>query len=331
MGPDEVRAVLERYPAGLRPLSAPEPLGNAGGLSGARLWRFRSGAGPMVLRAWPMDWPGRLALERIQRWLDEARGLGFVPVPLPGLDGRGLQDCGGRIWELAPWLPGAADLGRPPDPIRVRAGFAGLAAFHRRLARHRSLGPSPGLARRLAEVEALRLGGLDRLADAIDRRPAGPIAPEARRWIALARRLAPAIGDRLRIEAGRVVPLQPCLRDARPDHFLFEGDRLAGLVDFGAMGVESVAGDLSRLASDWLGPDRGARAGAIASYSAIGPLAPDEVRLIEVFDSSTALLGPGHWVRWHFEDGRTFDDPDAVARGLHRGLGRLELLIGAGT
>ena len=56
-----------------------------------------------------------------------------------------------------------------------------------------------------------------------------------------------------------LIRLQPALRDARPEHFLFEDDRLSGLVDFGAMGVESVAADLARLIGEWFDGDPDAR------------------------------------------------------------------------
>ena len=46
----------------------------------------------------------------------------------------------------------------------------------------------------------------------------------ALRWLGLARARLPRLLDPIREAAGRVVPLQPCLRDARPEHFLFEGD-----------------------------------------------------------------------------------------------------------
>ena len=71
-------------------------------------------------------------------------------------------------------------------------------------------------------------------------------------WLALARQLGPMLLVPLEQSADRIIRVQPCLRDARPEHFLFEGDRLSGLVDYGAMGVDSVAGDLARLwASGW--------------------------------------------------------------------------------
>jgi homoserine kinase type II len=119
------------------------------------------------------------------------------------------------------------------------------------------------------------------------------------------------------------VALQPCLRDARPEHFLFSGDRVTGLVDFGAMAIESVAADLARLLSEWVGPDRSARAEGLAAYTPIRPLDGFELALIDVFEDSAALLGAGRWVRWHFLEGRVFDDPSAVAGGIARGLDRL--------
>jgi homoserine kinase type II len=113
------------------------------------------------------------------------------------------------------------------------------------------------------------------------------------------------------------------LRDARPDHFLFSGDRLTGLVDFGAMGLESPAADLARLIGEWIGPDASARSAALDAYTDVRPLDASETQLIDVFADSAAWLGPARWVRWHFVDRRRFDDPDAGKVGLERALGRL--------
>ncbi len=116
--------------------------------------------------------------------------------------------------------------------------------------------------------------------------------------------------------------LQPCLRDARPEHLLFTGDRVTGLVDFGAMAIESVAADLSRLLADWVDGERPARADALDAYSAVRSLDDAESDLLRVFEDSADLLGGGHWVRWHFVEGRVFNDPEAVLKGLERGADR---------
>ncbi len=318
------RAFLDRYPASCRPTSPPRPLGNAGGLSGARLWRFDSGRGSLVARCWPEDGPDLARLSGIHAWLAGAADLGFVPAPIPTLDGRTAVEVDGRLWEVAPWMPGVADLGRPPAPGRLRAGFAGLAAFLARLGPAGSVGPSPGLAARVAEIDRLLLGDFGAIRAAVDRAPADECSTLARAWLDRAIVLAPRIGESTRKAAGRPLPRQPCLRDARPDHFLFDGDRLAGLVDFGAMGVDSVAGDLARLLAEWVGPDRTARAAALASFESIRPLSEAEARSIGAFESANALLGAGHWARWHFLERRRFDDDRAVLKGLRRGLERLD-------
>ena len=124
-----------------------------------------------------------------------------------------------------------------------------------------------------------------------------------------------------------VVRIQPCLRDARPEHFLFEADRLSGLVDFGAMGVDSVAGDLARLMGEWLDGDLVASEEALAAYEQVRPLDPDEARLIGVFEAATALLIGERWVRWHFVENRHVRDPQAVSKGLERGLKQLDRLV----
>ena len=329
------KAILAPYPAIARATSAPVPLGNAGGLSGASLWRFESARGPIVARLWPVDGPSPSALRVIHGWLSMESDLAFVPRPIPTVDGRTFVEADGRIWELAPWMRGTAELAIEPDlpgapgpvprpVVLVRAAFRGLASFHLRLGSIQARGPSPGLIARSEEVQALIGGEFDSLRIAIDRRSADPLAPIARRWLDLARTFAPRMVEPLRRAAKLGLPIQPCLRDARPDHFLFEGDRLTGLVDFGAMGRESVAADLARLIGECPGIDRDV---GLESYQSIRPIEVDEWSAIEAFERANALLGAARWVRWHFVEGRVFEDPIAVDRGLKRGLDRLMLRL----
>src|SRR5690349_6854153 len=81
MIPDALKVVLERYPKAAQPLGEPEPLGNAGGFSGAQLWRFSSGIGTLAARAWPIEGPPAAALQQIHDWLALTRTLGFVATP----------------------------------------------------------------------------------------------------------------------------------------------------------------------------------------------------------------------------------------------------------
>jgi Ser/Thr protein kinase RdoA (MazF antagonist) len=60
-------------------------------------------------------------------------------------------------------------------------------------------------------------------------------------------RLAPDLERQLAAHVDRPVPLQPALRDILDEHVLFVGDQVTGIIDFGAMRIESVAGDIARL------------------------------------------------------------------------------------
>jgi Ser/Thr protein kinase RdoA (MazF antagonist) len=247
-----------------------------------------------------------------------------LALPLKTLESRTIVELEGKLWELAPWLEGLADLARPPKPEHLRAMFAGLAAFHARLGRHPSQGLSQGLGVRALEIHRLMTSEFADLKAAIEQKPTDPASPLALRWLERAIKLAARLRIEIRPATDRVLPLQPCLRDARPDHFLFKNDKLIGLVDFGAMGRDTVAADLARLLAESVGADRWARAEALQAYESIRPLTEPEARSIEAFERANALLGPARWVRWHFLEARTFDEPDAVLQGLRRGLERLD-------
>jgi Ser/Thr protein kinase RdoA (MazF antagonist) len=319
-----VTTVLARYPSGAQPMSAVESLGNAGGLSGARLWRYQSGHGLLVLRACPPHGPGREHIARVHEWLRKGSALEFLPLPLAGSAGCTIQEAAGCLWQLEPWMPGEPDRSAP-SAAHVRAAFAGMAALHQCLADARVEEFSPGLVERYQNVSELIQGGFDRLAAAVGAIGGGDEHRlAAHRWIELGRQVAPLLIGSLASAAGRRISLQPCLRDARAEHFLFTGGRLSGLVDFSAMGVDSVAGDLARLMGEWLGGDPSLHAQALAAYGSVRSLTPEELGLIDVFQSATALLIGERWLRWHYLEGRRFENPWALSEGLARGLTQLE-------
>jgi homoserine kinase type II len=317
-------ALLDRYPKTCRPIGPLEPLGNAGGFSGASLWRFDSPTGPLLLRRWPGDGPDRRRIEQIHGWLNQAADLGFLPVPIATLAGPTVVSEAGRLWELAPWLEGTPDLDRPPELAHLQKMWAGLATFHVRLGADFTFGMSPGLLTRAEELDRLILKEFESLNAAIGRRSLDPASTLAKTWLNRAIPLASRFRDEVRQMGSRLLRIQPCIRDARPDHFLFQEGRLTGLVDFGAMGRDSVAGDLARLLAESIGRDRLSRSEALRAYESIRPLSEIEARSIVIFERANALLGPARWVRWHFLESRAFDETDTVVRGLRRGLERLD-------
>ena len=120
--------------------------------------------------------------------------------------------------------------------------------------------------------------------------------------------------------AGLSVRLQPCLRDPRGEHFLFTGERLTGLVDYGAIDLDCVAIDLARVLSDWLESDRAARALAHEDYESVRALDASERALIAVIETASAALTPGVWLRRLWLEGRQFDDKGAVANRIQKAM-----------
>ncbi|MFO0890172.1 MAG: phosphotransferase [Isosphaeraceae bacterium] len=323
--------LLRLYPSHVQPIGSISALGNAGGLSGARLWRYRSDLGEMACRAWPTDGPTPDRLATIHRWLDLCRALRFVPIPVAALDGTTFHVREGRLWELAPWLPGAPCVDQIPGRARLVSALQALARVHVALSGETTRSTSPGLARRVRELQELECTGFARIAESLQGRPDDPIVPLARRWMTLARvqvpRLLPWLLDRSRLE----VTLQPCFRDARPEHFLFEGDSITGLVDFGAMGIETVAVDLARLLGEWLDGSPAARAEVLAAYADVRPLDDSELALIEAFAAVADVLIAGHWISWTYLESRRFDSTASVTLRVRKGLARLERLSAATT
>jgi Ser/Thr protein kinase RdoA (MazF antagonist) len=320
---------LARYPQRLQPIESPQSLGGAGGASGARLWRFRAAAGEMVLRAFPKDGPALEHLQTIHKWIEElSQDVRIsVAVPLLGLDGRTIQQHEGRFWELTRWLPGSPELRHTVAADRVQAAFTALAAVHTRLSAHQRRGTSPGLRQRVRELESLGAGRLEVIAESLRRTGASTRASQGRRWVGLARAAVPVLLPSLRDAALLEIWLQPVLRDARPDHFLFDGDRLCGLIDFGAMGFESVAADLARMCGELPLDDHSLRSLALNAYQQVRALDDSEFALIAALQTAADVLIAAHWLIWYYLDHRVFDDASQVDRGIARGLFRLEHLI----
>ena len=324
MSPDPLNAaaaeVLRRYP---RPLwsGAPLPLGNRGGFSGARLWRLD---GPLCLRAWPAGFHTQ-RISFIHHCMTHARaaGLTFTPRLFPTAAGTTAVEHAGRLWELQEWLPGEADYHRAPSPAKLRAAVAALARLH---LCWQSLSPAsvacPAIERRLnivREWQTLVQTGWRPLPPADD--PVGPAAERA--WRLLPGRID-AIPERLKRWADRAWPLQPCLCDVWHDHVLFDGDRVTGLIDYGAMKIDHPAVDLARLLGSLVEDDPDGWAAGLAAYRDVRPLSADEAELARALDATGAVAAAAVWLRWLYHDGKEFEDRAAAGRRLEEILGRLE-------
>jgi hypothetical protein len=329
----DIQAVLERYPAECRAGSA-VPLGPGGGFSGARIWKLSTQCGQLALRRWPAEHPTPERLAWIHAVADHsfANGFRLLAQPIATRDGRTFVYHAARLWELTPWLPGEADRTHPPKTERLQNALRELAAFHRSaeaFPRTRSRrGPSPNVAKRRAKLAQMIAGGLAKLDGALDAPQVSPEIRElGRQYMTLFPRVSPIVGPMLDEVARFEVALQPALRDIWNEHVLFAGDNVTGILDLGAMGIESPASDVARLLGSFVGNDGAAWEIGLAAYTAIRPLDEDERRLATAIAQANILLAPGNWLQWLLIERRTFDDMPAVVKRLRITVERLREFV----
>ncbi len=330
-----IGTILKRFPGRLDLMPA-EDLGSAGGFSGARFWRIRAEGQTYGLRRWPREHPDPRRLEYIHSVLRHVAENGFDKIPLPVLcqDGRSSVVEDGHSWELTPWLPGRADFCEQPSDTRLRACMQALARFHLAAATHPSARPagrpSPGIQKRRDQLQDLCSGRLKLVAGSVKRGDWPELPARANKLLTLFPRCAPSLTEKLREASTLSVPLQPVIRDIWHDHVLFVGDEVSGIVDFGAMRVESVAGDIARLLGSLIADDEIRRQAGLGYYTDIRRLSREEAALVEVFDKSGVLLSGLNWLDWIYVQGRQFEDRERILIRLDQAICRLELLAAAG-
>ena len=261
-----------------------------GGFSGAYVWRGDAAGTPRVaLKAWP---PGA-SPERIQQvhaWLANAEHLPFVPTVFAGAGGRTAFVEADRVWDCGRWLPGEPRTA--PSVAEVALACEAVARLHGAWSDEAHRGPFPGVRNRLralADNEPLLREGPDALP------PVSPhLDPLLCRAVLVAARAAPLAVRALQPWEHRTFALQPCARDLRGEHVLFEDARVSGIIDYGATAVDHPAVDLARLLDDYAGEDDAHFGAGMNAYRAARGAfdAPDEfVRLLARTGAVCSVLG----------------------------------------
>ena len=318
------------------------PLGSAGGWSGSRLWRVSavgnalrgvpahrgapiftvdSNIEPLdlCLRRWPPGHPSPQHLAQIHTIMARvARDLPAVPVPQVTLAGGTFVQLDGHLWELVTWQPGQANYRDAPSRPRLRGAMQTLARFHDLAGISNQTQPlvPPAVADRLRQWHELRGGLLARIEQSIEQPLGNPLDELAPRLFhaVKAAYFASQAGESLR-EAPRV-PLQPAIRDVHHDHVLFSGDEVTGLVDFGAMRIDTPLADVARLVRSLAGDDAAERDFALAAYAELRPLSAADRRLIAWLDETGAILSAFNWLHWLYVERRDMGEPDPILRRL---------------
>ncbi len=235
------------------------------------------------------------------------------------------EDVEGVLWEAVEFLPG-----RPiavPDAVGRSAALRRLAAIHvaaaslpegaPRLARSR------GLVERIERAAAVReKPWRDRWRNSADRPRCGDaVVAVFERAIESFAAEGPAALERIMRTPPIETPCQAVLRDVWSDHVLFEGDRVSGIIDFHAAGIDTVATDLARLVGSWMLAAKAAESKpcweeCLAAYESIRQLEDRERRLVRFLHHAGVIVAIDNWFRWLVEERRSFPDLHSVANRL---------------
>lgn len=301
-----------------------------GGFSNSMVWKVSVQTETYSLRAWNRESMTESKLSRLHRFIEFAhqRTNGIVPAIRKTVAGSTFVATGNLIWEVLTWIPGEATFSRNPTEEKLRAGLHALAKVHcawREFA-NPFPAPPPAVLKRLELLNSWK----QQKGFALAAELAKPAKGELREIAAIGGEFLKAfwcyesqIRLELQIAAQFQVKIQPCLRDIWHDHLLFDGERVSGIIDFGAVDWDTIATDLARLLPSLVGDDKAKWEIGLQAYAEVAELTPVERDLVSICDRSASLLSGLNWMQWIFLEDREFADWNAVYARLQTFRDRL--------
>ncbi len=262
----------------------------SGGFSGARVWRGDDAGGVprLALKQWPTETtPERLT--QIHDWMSQAAHLPFVPSAISTLDGTTTAQYDNRIWDATEWLLGHPCI--PAGKSLVESACSSVAELHACWSHSTTHSLSPGIKRRIEVLSHWNSSS----------HPSA--ATDDGNWSHLFQLSLPALQRMVPIALHMLSPLenaalqlQTCIRDLRGEHVLFEETRVTGIVDYGALAIESPAFDLARLLGDLVGEDSELFALGLKKYRDARPSFECSDRFVRLLDRVGVVCSLIGWV-----------------------------------
>ena len=300
----------------------------SGGLSGAQIWQCQSPQGLVALRCWPSAHPTPQRLSEIHAAMLAAsqRGIAFVPAIAKNRHGGTFTSDGKRLWEVTQWMPGTADYLQAPSPQRLQAALQALASLHRAWQQAPQLpihtGLSPTVFDRSEKLELYLRQLRDWTRQPLDNSPHHRLAQQTLQHLAAC---GPHLHQLLKTLHSQSVTLHFVLRDVWSDHILFSGDRVTGIIDFGAARVDEPATDVARLLGSLEPFDQRQWLVGWEAYRAVNPHV--ELERVRVLDRVGTLLSAVQWLQWLVLQPRSFNMATSqLIERWQRLLLRLELM-----
>ena len=295
-------------------------LGGAGGFSGAEIWRVNAPLrGDLCLKRWPRQFQDQERLEWIHKVLIFARANGCPELvqPIQSSTGATFVYAHETYWDLSPWAQGESLTPESINADQINSAVETLARFHQATARYFfNFARSP----KMASVRE-QLLNVQNTIDVIKPHVSEFSWLKTDQWMNFATH-APAIAmDVARFlltHTATMFPVQPIISDIRSEHLFFTGDKVSAIIDFGAMKIDSVACDLSRLFGSLFADDPNRFQAALKNYSSHRQLSASEYDVVLPLSHAGVILGLTNWLIWLLVEKRQFDEPaHAHARVQH--------------
>ena len=282
-----------------------------GGFSQSRVFRCKAQGREYCLRSWPKQTYALERLEKVRRAVGQTHAAGMICLPnyFPDAEGEFLLDAGDSYWELCEWLPGKADYLVNRSPEKLGAALETLAALHQAWSGESGQDFSPAWRRRITGLEeAAQHQFTQKLlleSHKCTERSAGSceLAMLGMKTANLTREHASSLHSLLNFIPARA-NLHFVLRNIWSDHVLFSGEKVSGVIDFGAAGIDEPATDVARLLGSMEPADADQWWHGLCEYRKHSPsLCPHRVL---VLDQVSCLLSAIQWAKWLILEGRQF-------------------------
>ena len=260
------------------------------GFSSTRVWRYTTSIGDWAIRWTPQTTSDRERMAWIAIYLSKLRinGAAYLPTPLHLKTGESFVENRSGLLQVETWMSGDRLTPTSTENQKQTAIYS-LADFHKlsgRLAQ-RSVAPleiTSAFQKRIQLLEQIEL----------NERPSSPA------WDELQGLIKDGVGPaRRKLEEVRdcETTILPVHGDSRAEHFLFTGDQLTGLIDFGAMRFDTPWVDLARLCGDLSTGDQNEFCRLIAIYADQIDSNVD-VNAVTALHLSGIVIACARWLSW---------------------------------
>lgn len=234
--------------------------------------------------------------------------MSFVPKLIRTRRGNTFCDVDGRLWDVSTWMPGDAESGNDFSVPRRRGAVKAIVSIHRIWGNSSQAEEiCPAVQRRLSLVDDYRQWS-----------HTGATGTYDSQLVTLMARLPVHLNEAelvLRPWTRQRVPVQLCFTDVHREHVLFSGDDVTGLIDYGAVKLDSPAVDLARL----FGENEKSLAEAIREYG--GTTLPPG--LAEVLAATAPACNLAAWTLRLLRDGDAVTIDPAIRQRISNWVDRL--------